>query len=67
VSDASLRYDFGRVGALRGLEAQLNLTNLFDQRYVATMGSNGYTASGDNQTLLTGAPRQVFLTVSTRF
>ncbi len=67
VSDASLRYDFGRVGALRGLEAQLNLNNLFDERYVATMGSNGYTASGDNQTLLTGAPRQVFLTLSTRF
>jgi iron complex outermembrane receptor protein len=67
VSDASLRYDFGRVGALRGLEAQLNLNNLFDQRYIATMGSNGYTASGDNQTLLTGAPRQLFLTLSTRF
>lgn len=67
VSDASLRYDFGRVGALRGLEAQLNLNNLFDKRYIATMGSNGYTARGDNQTLLTGAPRQLFLTLSTRF
>jgi iron complex outermembrane receptor protein len=67
VSDASLRYDFGRVGALRGLEAQLNVNNLFDKRYIATMGSNGYTAMGDNQTLLTGAPRQLFLTLSTRF
>jgi iron complex outermembrane receptor protein len=67
LTDASLRYDFGRVGALRGLEAQLNLSNLLDERYVATMGSNGYTASGDNQTLLTGAPRQIFFTLSTRF
>jgi iron complex outermembrane receptor protein len=27
------------------------------------VGSNGFTASGDNQTLLTGAPRQFFVTL----
>jgi len=31
------------------------------------MGTNGFTPSSDFQTLLTGAPRQVFLTVSTLF
>jgi iron complex outermembrane receptor protein len=67
VSDLSARYQLGPFGALRSLDLQLNLSNLFDKRYIATMGSNGYTAFGDNQTLLTGAPRQVFFTLSTTF
>ncbi len=66
-SDLSARYDLGRIGALRSLEVQFNLNNVFDKRYIATMGSNGYGAFGDNQTLLTGAPRQLFLTLSTTF
>lgn len=67
LSDLSARYDIGRIGALRSLEVQLNMNNVFDKRYIATMGSNGYGAFGDNQTLLTGAPRQLFLTLSTTF
>ncbi|HYW49975.1 MAG TPA: TonB-dependent receptor [Gemmatimonadaceae bacterium] len=67
VSDASARYGFGGFGALKSLELQLNLTNLFDERYIATMGSNGFTTSGDNTTFLTGAPRQLFVSLSTRF
>jgi iron complex outermembrane receptor protein len=67
VSDLSARYRLGSIGALRSLELQANVSNLLDKRYIATMGSNGYTAFGDNQTLLTGAPRQVFFTLSTTF
>lgn len=67
LSDLSARYDIGSVGALRSLDVQLNMNNVFDKRYIATMGSNGYGAFGDNQTLLTGAPRQLFLTLSTSF
>jgi iron complex outermembrane receptor protein len=51
----------------RRVELQLNATNLFDRKYVSTIGSNGFGNSGDNQTLLAGAPRQVFVTVKTGF
>jgi iron complex outermembrane receptor protein len=33
---------------------------------VSTIGSNGFGNSGDNQTLLAGAPRQVFVTFSAK-
>lgn len=51
----------------RKAEVQLNATNLLDKDYVATIGSNGFGNSGDNQTLLVGAPRQVFVTLKTGF
>lgn len=46
-----------------GVEFQLNATNLFDKDYIGTIGTNGYAASGDSQTLMIGAPRQIFGTV----
>ncbi|WP_164139879.1 TonB-dependent receptor, partial [Stenotrophomonas maltophilia] len=55
---------------LDGLEAQLNVTNLFDKRYVSTIGSNGFVNSDPNgafQTLLAGAPRQAFVTLKKQF
>jgi iron complex outermembrane receptor protein len=64
--DASLGYRFN-VGWRKPVELQVNATNLFDKRYVATIGSNGFGFSGDNQTLLAGAPRQVFVTLKTAF
>ncbi|WP_366416334.1 hypothetical protein [Novosphingobium sp. 32-60-15] len=45
----------------------MNAVNLFDKRYVATIGSNGFGFSGDNQTLLAAAPRQVFVTLKAGF
>jgi len=67
VTDLSARYRLGSFSAMRSVDLQLNVNNLFDKRYISTMGSNGFTPSSDFQTLLTGAPRQVFLTVSTLF
>lgn len=67
VSDFSARYRLGQMGALKALELQLNVSNLLDERYIATMGSGGFVARGDLPTFLTGAPRQLFLTVSTTF
>jgi iron complex outermembrane receptor protein len=43
------------------------VTNLTNKKYVATIGSNGFTASGDNQTLLAGAPRQFFVSLKKGF
>ena len=48
---------------MRTAEIQLNATNLFDKAYVSTIGSNGFGNVGDNQTLLSGAPRQFFATL----
>ena len=56
--DASLGYRFSLVG-LRKAEIQLNASNLFNKKYISTIGSNGFGNSGDNQTLLAGAPTQV--------
>ncbi|AXJ97116.1 TonB-dependent receptor [Sphingomonas sp. FARSPH] len=67
--DASIGYRFGETGGgvLRGFAIEGSVTNLTDKKYISTIGSNGYTASGDNQTLLAGAPRQFFVTVRTGF
>ena len=62
IVDAALGYRF-ELSPGRKVEVQVNVTNLFDLSYVATIGSNGFGNSGDNQTLLAGSPRQVFLTV----
>jgi len=61
VVDATLGYKFDLGG--RKLELQGNVTNLFDKKYVSTIGTNGFGNSGDNQTLMIGAPQQFFLTL----
>jgi iron complex outermembrane receptor protein len=66
IADATLGTRLTVMGE-RQIEVQLNATNLFDKDYVATIGSNGYGNSGDNQTLLIGAPRQVFVTLKAGF
>lgn len=67
VTDVSARYRLGAFSAMHAVDLQVNVTNLFDKRYISTMGSNGYTPSSDFQTLLTGAPRQMFVTLTTVF
>ena len=68
--NAGVNYDFGKLGVLEGLSLGLNVSNLTDKRYFATTGTNGYVVSdpdGYNQTLMAGAPRQVFFSVDARF
>lgn len=67
VSNLSARYAIGQIGALKRVDLQLNVSNLLDERYIATMGSGGFVARGDLPTFLTGAPRQIFFTVNTTF
>ncbi len=55
------------LGFLTGFALEGSVTNLTKRRYVATVGSNGYTNSGDSQTLLAGAPRQWFVTLRRGF
>lgn len=66
--DASLGFRFGEdAGFLGGVAIEGSVTNLTDKDYIGTIGSNGFTASGDGQTLLAGAPRQWFVTLRRGF
>jgi iron complex outermembrane receptor protein len=67
LADFTAGYRFSGGPLLEGLELQVNVTNLTDEEYVSTIGSNGFNVSTDNQTLLTGAPRQVFATIKKAF
>ena len=60
-------YRFENLGSVKNLSIQANVTNVTDKRYVSTIGSNGFGNSGDNQTLLASAPREVFFSVSGQF
>lgn len=54
----------------QGIELQVNATNVFNKRYFATIGQNGLTFTdpgGTLQSMLVGAPRQVFVSVRSRF
>ncbi|MEO6093453.1 MAG: TonB-dependent receptor [Novosphingobium sp.] len=55
------------MGFLTGFAIEGSVTNLTDKKYVSTIGSNGFGNSGDNQTLLAGAPRQWFVTLRRGF
>jgi iron complex outermembrane receptor protein len=60
-------YKLPAIGAAKELRLQLNVSNLCDRRYFSTIGSNCFKASdpdGTFATMLTGAPRQVFVTLS---
>jgi iron complex outermembrane receptor protein len=65
--DLSLGYRFHGERWLEGLEIQANVTNLFNTRYVSTIGSNGFGNKGDSQTLQAGAPTEAFVTVRKQF
>ncbi|WP_018979351.1 TonB-dependent receptor [Saccharibacter floricola] len=71
VFNLNMGYRFhGNVPWMRGLELQVNVTNLLNKRYVATVGSNGFVNSdpqGTFQTLQAAAPRMVFFTIRKHF
>lgn len=67
--NGSVGYRMGKVASLSDMTLQLTGTNLADKRYIATVGSNGFTygdATGTNQTVLPGAPRAVFLSLTAK-
>ncbi|CBS91138.1 TonB-dependent siderophore receptor [Azospirillum lipoferum] len=53
--DASVRYDLGKLGpSLRGAEATLNATNLFDKEYYSSCSSSFYCQYGNGAQVLAG-------------
>lgn len=67
--DASIGYRFKGEGLWKGVELQVNATNLFDKRYIGPLGSGQFfnDATSLNNTMQAGAPRQVFGTIRKRF
>ncbi|MDH0865446.1 TonB-dependent receptor [Mitsuaria sp. GD03876] len=68
--NVSAGYKMKNVSMLRELSLQASVTNLFDKHYISTIGSNGFTNSdkdGTYATLLPGAPRQFFVTLTGKF
>jgi iron complex outermembrane receptor protein len=66
----TLGYRFPPFGFLKDLTAQLDVTNLYDENYIGTVGSGGFgntDPDGTAQTLLPGAPRQVFFSLKAAF
>ncbi len=67
--NGSLGYRMGSLSGLREVTLQGGVTNLTNQRYVSTVGSNGFVnkdAAGTEQTILPGAPRAFSLSVSAK-
>lgn len=67
LTDLAVGKTFSGSGWRDGLEVQLNVTNLFDTHYISTLGSNDFAIRGDTQTVLAGAPRQVFVVLRKAF
>ncbi|ADG09771.1 TonB-dependent receptor [Caulobacter segnis] len=70
VADLTLGYRFAEEGWGKGLEVQVNVTNLTDKDYISTIGSGGFVNSdpnGEAMTVLPAPPRQVYLSVKKRF
>lgn len=68
--DTSLGFRQKLNGLLQEYRVQLSVNNLFDKRYVASLGTNGFVTSdpaGTAQTLLLGAPRSAFVTFGASF
>ncbi|MBN8646676.1 MAG: TonB-dependent receptor [Caulobacterales bacterium] len=62
---AGVRLDTG--AQFGPVEIQLNITNLLDEEYISTIGTNGFSAAGDSQTYMVGAPRKFSLTLRKKF
>jgi len=70
VADLALGYRFAEEGWGKGLEVQLNVTNLTDKDYISTIGSGGFVnsdATGEAMTVLPAPPRQFYVSVKKRF
>ena len=57
-------------GPAKDLQLKFTVNNLFNHAYISSIGTNGFVfndPAGTAQTLLPGAPRTAFLTLSGRF
>jgi iron complex outermembrane recepter protein len=71
LSDLGFGYERAELGAFKDLKLQLNVNNLTSEKYYASIGTNGFSASDPqalgNNTLQVGAPRSVSGSFTVRF
>lgn len=65
--DGGASYTFGNFGVAKDLNVQFNISNIFDASYIASVGTGGFSTSGDLQTLMAGARRLMFFTIGASF
>lgn len=68
--NAGVGVRFPDFGVIREVTVQADFTNLTDEEYISTIGTNGFVnadPNGTTQTLLRGAPRQAFVSVKAKF
>ncbi|MYN43975.1 TonB-dependent receptor [Pseudoduganella sp. FT93W] len=67
LANLSAGYKLKAMGGLKDLTLQANVTNLFDKKYLSSIGTNGFQNTDTShtfQSMLTGAPRQVFVSLN---
>ncbi|QDH24813.1 TonB-dependent receptor [Neokomagataea tanensis] len=67
LANAGMEYRFGNVSLLKDVTASFNVYNLFNTKYIATMGENNNPATGDYQSMERGAVRQFYGSISAGF
>jgi iron complex outermembrane recepter protein len=70
IANAGIGYLMDQLGPLHDVRLQLNIFNLFDKKYISTIGTNGFTASdptGTFQTLQAGSPATVVGSISAQW
>ena len=71
LTEIGFGYKRDELGAFKDLKAQLNIYNLMNTQYYASVGTNGFSGtdplSVNNNTLQVGSPRTISGTLSVRF
>ncbi|MBM9403329.1 TonB-dependent receptor [Gluconacetobacter azotocaptans] len=73
MANLGAKYRFGNLSVLKNVTASFEVYNLFNQKYVAMMGENGFPIGGqsgdggDYQSLERGAVREFFGTISAEY
>ncbi|MBC7984014.1 MAG: TonB-dependent receptor, partial [Candidatus Obscuribacterales bacterium] len=68
--NAALGYRLTNLRSVKELSFQVDVSNITDKKYFSTIDSNGFVVSdlnGTAQTLLRGAPRQLFVSAKVNF
>ncbi|WP_246395799.1 TonB-dependent receptor [Gluconacetobacter tumulisoli] len=73
MANLGAKYRFGNLSVLKNVTASFEIYNLFNQKYIAMMGENGFPIGGqsgdggDYQSLERGAVREYFGTISAEY
>lgn len=67
VANTGMSYRFKKLAGVRDVVVSFNVYNLFNNKYISTMGENDNPVQGDYQSMQRGSPRQFFGTISAAF